>query len=96
MAVARRRLQACGDVYLRTPLEGRACRQNCRSGFAPFWPHADTGVGNPIASSPEKGARFLEAVAARIGSFLIELAATDPATLYDNESSTTDQSKAER
>jgi creatinine amidohydrolase len=44
---------------------------------------ADTGVGNPTASSPEKGARFLEAVAARIGSFLIELAASDPATFYD-------------
>jgi creatinine amidohydrolase len=44
---------------------------------------ADTGVGNPGASSPEKGARFLDAVSARIGSFLIDLAATDPATLYD-------------
>jgi creatinine amidohydrolase len=44
---------------------------------------ADTGVGNPAASSAEKGARFLEAVAARIGSFLVDLAATDPATLYD-------------
>jgi len=43
----------------------------------------DTGVGNPGDSSPEKGARFVEAVAARIGSFLIELAATDPAALYD-------------
>jgi creatinine amidohydrolase len=44
---------------------------------------ADTGVGNPAASSAEKGARFLDAVAARISSFLIDLAATDPATLYD-------------
>jgi creatinine amidohydrolase len=44
---------------------------------------ADTGVGNPAASSPEKGARFLDAVAARIASFLTELAATDPTTLYD-------------
>jgi creatinine amidohydrolase len=44
---------------------------------------ADTGVGNPAASSPEKGARYLDAVAARIGSFLIELTAADPATLYD-------------
>ena len=43
---------------------------------------ADTGVGNPVASSPEKGARFLDAVASRIGSFLIELAGTDPSTLY--------------
>ena len=44
---------------------------------------ADTGVGDPSASSADKGARFLEAVAARISSFLIELAATDPATLYE-------------
>ena len=44
---------------------------------------ADTGSGNPVAASSEKGARFLNAVAARIGSFLTELAATDPATLYD-------------
>jgi creatinine amidohydrolase len=44
---------------------------------------ADSGVGNPSASSPEKGARFLEAVATRISSFLVDLDATDPATLYD-------------
>ncbi len=45
----------------------------------------DTGSGNPVAASSDKGARFLEAVAARIGSFLIELAATDPATIYDGD-----------
>jgi creatinine amidohydrolase len=44
---------------------------------------ADTGVGDPSASSAEKGARFLDAVTTRIGSFLIDLAATDPTTLYD-------------
>lgn len=44
---------------------------------------ADTGTGNPVAATAEKGARFLDAVAARIGSFLTELAATDPATMYD-------------
>jgi creatinine amidohydrolase len=43
----------------------------------------DTGVGNPAAASSEKGARFLGAVAERIGSFLIELAATDLARLYE-------------
>jgi len=43
---------------------------------------ADTGSGNPSASSPEKGERFLDAVASRIGSFLIELAASDLSTLY--------------
>jgi len=44
---------------------------------------ADTGVGDPAAATPEKGARFLDAVTARIASFLIELEATDPATMYD-------------
>jgi creatinine amidohydrolase len=44
---------------------------------------ADTGVGNPAASSSEKGARFFDAVAARIGSFLVDLSAMDPAKLYD-------------
>jgi creatinine amidohydrolase len=44
---------------------------------------ADTGVGDPSASSAEKGARFLDAVTTRIGSFLIDLAGTDPTTLYD-------------
>lgn len=44
---------------------------------------ADTGVGDPAAATPEKGARFIDAVAARIASFLIELDATDPATMYD-------------
>jgi creatinine amidohydrolase len=44
---------------------------------------ADTGVGDPAAATPEKGARFLGAAAARIASFLIELDATDPATLYE-------------
>jgi len=44
---------------------------------------ADTGVGNPAAATPEKGARYLEAVAARIGAFLIELAEKDLARLYE-------------
>lgn len=44
---------------------------------------ADTGTGNPAAATAEKGARFVDAAAARIASFLIELAATDLATLYE-------------
>ncbi len=44
---------------------------------------ADTGTGNPAKASPEKGKRFFDAVAARIASFLTELAATDPATMYE-------------
>lgn len=41
------------------------------------------GTGNPAKASPEKGPRFFDAVAARIASFLTELAATDPATMYE-------------
>jgi len=44
---------------------------------------ADTGTGNPAAATPEKGARFFDAVTARIGSFLTELAGTDPTTMYE-------------
>jgi creatinine amidohydrolase len=44
---------------------------------------ADTGVGNPTAATAEKGARFLDAVTARIASFLIELAESDLAKLYE-------------
>jgi creatinine amidohydrolase len=44
---------------------------------------ADTGVGNPAAATAEKGARYLAAVAERIGSFLTELASTDLARLYE-------------
>ena len=44
---------------------------------------ADTGTGNPAAATSEKGARFVEAVTQRIGGFLVELAATDPATMYE-------------
>jgi creatinine amidohydrolase len=42
----------------------------------------DTGVGDPRAATPEKGAAFLAAVAERIAGFLVELAATDPADVY--------------
>jgi creatinine amidohydrolase len=44
---------------------------------------ADTGVGNPAAASPEKGARYVEAVTRRIGAFLAELAAADLNDLYE-------------
>lgn len=42
----------------------------------------DTGVGNPQAASAEKGARYVEAVTAKIADFLVELAAVDPDDLY--------------
>jgi creatinine amidohydrolase len=43
----------------------------------------DTGTGNPKAASREKGERFVEAVATRLGSFLIDLAKADPIQMYE-------------
>lgn len=43
----------------------------------------DTGIGNPKAASAEKGARYVAAVAERIGRFLVDLAGADPADLYE-------------
>jgi creatinine amidohydrolase len=44
---------------------------------------ADTGVGNPKASSAEKGRNYLETVVEKLSQFLIELAKVDPGKLYD-------------
>jgi creatinine amidohydrolase len=46
---------------------------------------SDTGVGDPGAASPEKGVRYLTAVTARLGTFLVELAAAAPEDLYEPE-----------
>ena len=43
----------------------------------------DTGVGNPAAATREKGERYLAAATQRIAGFLTELAAADPAALYE-------------
>jgi creatinine amidohydrolase len=43
----------------------------------------DTGTGNPKASTPEKGEKFLRAVTERIGGFLVELAKADPGDMYE-------------
>jgi creatinine amidohydrolase len=43
---------------------------------------ADTGVGDPRASTAEKGAAFFAAVTERIAGFIVELASVDPADLY--------------
>ncbi|HUQ21232.1 MAG TPA: creatininase family protein [Gemmatimonadaceae bacterium] len=43
----------------------------------------DTGVGNPSASTVEKGRRFLDAVTEQIGGFIVELAEADLGDLYD-------------
>jgi creatinine amidohydrolase len=48
---------------------------------------ADTGVGDPRAATAEKGAAYLAAVIDRLGRFLIDLAAADPARLYEDVAS---------
>lgn len=44
---------------------------------------ADTGTGNPAASTPAKGERFVEAVTRRIGGFLVELAGAEVEDMYE-------------
>jgi creatinine amidohydrolase len=43
----------------------------------------DTGVGNPSKATVEKGEGYLKAVTQKIGSFLVELAASDLQDLYE-------------
>jgi creatinine amidohydrolase len=43
----------------------------------------DTGVGNPAASTPDKGKRYVDAVTGKIADFLVELAKADTADLYE-------------
>ena len=43
----------------------------------------DTGDGDPKASTPEKGGAFLEACAARIADYFVELAAANTDDLYE-------------
>ncbi|CAN5402406.1 creatininase family protein [soil metagenome] len=52
---------------------------------------ADTGVGDPRAASATKGARYLAPLVERIGGFLVDLAAADPADLYESGSVRTEQ-----
>jgi creatinine amidohydrolase len=44
---------------------------------------ADTGIGNPRASTAEKGRVYVERVAERIGDFLVELAQADVDDMYE-------------
>jgi creatinine amidohydrolase len=44
---------------------------------------ADTGIGDPRASSAGKGRRYTAAVAERIAGFLVDLAAADTEELYE-------------
>jgi creatinine amidohydrolase len=44
---------------------------------------SDTGTGNPAASTPAKGEKFLSAVTERISGFLFELAKADRNNMYE-------------
>jgi len=44
---------------------------------------ADTGVGNPYASTPEKGAAYFQAVTTKISLFLTALSKADTKALYE-------------
>ena len=44
---------------------------------------ADTGVGDPAAATAEKGHAFLRELTQQLGQFLIDLAAADPADMYE-------------
>jgi creatinine amidohydrolase len=43
----------------------------------------DTGTGNPSAATRANGERFLDAVTQKVGGFLVDLAAADPAKMYE-------------
>lgn len=68
-----------------------AARTFCITGLREGWVWAprrwsqvtrDTGSGNPVAASKDKGAHFVEAATGRIAEFLVELAAANPDDLY--------------
>jgi creatinine amidohydrolase len=44
---------------------------------------ADTGIGDPRAATADKGARYADAVTRRVAQFLVDLASTDTANLYE-------------
>ena len=44
---------------------------------------ADTGAGDPSASTAQKGSAYAEAVTKKIGRFLVELAAADAKQMYE-------------
>ncbi len=43
----------------------------------------DTGTGNPAASTPAKGEKFLRAVTEKIAAFLVDLSRADPDDMYE-------------
>jgi len=43
----------------------------------------DTGVGDPSAATPGKGAAYFDALTTKLADFLVELNAADPADMYE-------------
>ena len=43
----------------------------------------DTGIGDPAAATPAKGAEYFAEVTRRIAGFLVEIAAAEPGDLYE-------------
>jgi creatinine amidohydrolase len=43
----------------------------------------DTGVGNPVKSTAEKGSAYFAAVTEKLGAFFYDLAAADPSDLFE-------------
>lgn len=43
----------------------------------------DTGIGDPRAATADKGRRYVDEVTSRIAGFLVELASTDVADMYE-------------
>lgn len=44
---------------------------------------ADTGIGNPIASTAQKGERFFEYVTQKLGKLMVDIAKANPQDLYE-------------
>jgi creatinine amidohydrolase len=77
-------LATAGDGRARQPVV-RALRERWAWTPRPWTTvTADTGIGDPRAATADKGARFVDAVCARLAQFLVELAQVDPAALYDD------------
>lgn len=76
-----------------------AARSPCIAAFRDGWAWAprpwsrvtaDTGVGNPRAATAVRGEAYFRELTGRIGGFLAELAAIDPADLYASGSRETE------
>jgi creatinine amidohydrolase len=85
-------LHICPDQVLPLSEAGSgAAKQSTISGFREGWAWAprpwsvvtaDTGIGNPSAATAERGARYYAAMTGKVATFLADLAAATPESLY--------------